>query len=249
MTIPLRRLLAFVTLVLVALIVMGIPARASDLSIDVSNPVIHVTTGFNGADITIFGTQAQSGSIAIVVEGPAKRMTVEQKNPVMGMWTNTRSWNFLNMPAYYEVASSVPVTQLTDAAGLQQNRIGIANLMADLLADAKVKPFAEALIRLQQQKGVYGREIERVTYINPTLFKSTFSLPALVAPGHYRARAFLFRDGKLLEETSVPFEVIPEGLSAELRRFATQHSLLYGLAGVVMALVAGFLAAVLLKRE
>lgn len=235
-------------LAIVLLLTWAAPAQAA-FSIDVSSDVIAVTTGFDGASVTVFGEQGQSGDLVIMVEGPPKTMTIQKKTPVFGLWTNTDSRRFLGMPAYYELAASVPVDDVAAPEILRASRIGLTNLLIAPADDDGTAQFSNAFVRIQQDRGLYGKTVKPVVYVTPQLFKVRFDLPANVASGHYKVSAFLFRDGALIEQANVPFEVVPEGMNAQLRRFATRYGLLYGLAGVLMALMAGWLATVLLKRE
>lgn len=240
-----RGLLALAVLLLTC---AALPAQAG-LTVDISSALIRVTTGFNGSSLTVFGTQEQEGTIVIVVEGPSKPMTVRKKSSVFGFWTVTDSRRFANMPTYYDMAASAPLTDVAAPEILRMHRIGLTNMLAAPADDDGTAAFTAALVRLQEEHHVYGHEAKPLTYITPQLFKVAFDIPAVVTAGPYKVSAFLFKDGKLLEQSSVPFEVIHDGVSAELRRFATNNGLLYGLAGVAMAILAGWLATVLLKRE
>lgn len=219
------------------------------LSLDISSDVIGVTTGFDGARITVFGIQDQDGDLVIMVEGPPKTMIIHKKTPIFGLWTNTDKRRFANMPSFYELAASVPIDEVAAPALLQSLRIGLTYLLIAPAEDDGTSQFTNALVRIQQDAGLYGRTTKPITYTTPQLYKVVFELPANVASGRHVVSAFLFRDGALVERASKAFEVVPEGLSARLRHFANNFGLLYGLFGVLMALVAGWLATVLLKRE
>jgi len=226
-------------------------ARA--LTIDISNDIIRVTTGFTGANLTVFGTQDQPGSVVVVVEGPPRSATVRKKSRVMGLWTNTDSRVFSNVPAFYEVAATVPLDIVATPEILQSKRIGLSNLSVVPTKggkmDAATAEFVAALFDEQSEKHLFVKEIEPLVYPGANLFKAQFSLPAIVASGQYRVSAYLFTDGVPVAQDTATFVVVPEGLSANLRSFATQNGLLYGLTGMLMALLAGWLATVLLKRE
>lgn len=226
------------------------PAMAA-LSVDVSSDVIEVSTGFNGATLTVFGAQEQPGALVLVVRGPQETFTVHQKNAILGIWTNTRSQTFTNIPAYYAVASSVPLDQVTSAEIRYTNQIGVRNVLppSAFSGGGGDSDFPAALLRIQQGRKLYGDDDKPVTYVSPMLYKTKFTLPPAVPPGSYLVSALLFRDGVLIEKASAPFEVVPRGVSADLRRFATDQSLMYGAFSVLIALFAGWLANVLLKRE
>lgn len=228
----------------------AVPARA--MSIDVSDDVIKVTTGFNGTAMTVFGTQDKPGTVVIVLEGPPKAVTIRKKSRVLGLWTNTDSREYHNVPGFYQVAASGPLSLVASDEVLKQNRIGIANLpiVPDKGADkADTAEFTSALFKMQQDHHLFVDDIAPLAYPGPMLFKAHFKMPALVPPGQYKVSAYLFQDGHIIEQDTAPFVIIPEGLSANMRIFATQNGLLYGLTGLLMALFAGWLATVLLKRD
>lgn len=100
-----------------------------------------------------------------------------------------------------------------------------------------------------QDKHLYVDGSNPITYISPQLFKAQFDLPAVVTPGRYGVYAYLFSEGKIIGHDQVRFEVQPEGFSADIKRMAQQQRLLYGFFCVIMAMTAGWLATVLLKRD
>ncbi len=67
-----------------------------------------ITADFDGADLTIFGSarripirrsSAQGRyDIIVVLEGPARPATVRRKDRVLGVWVNTQSETFINVP-------------------------------------------------------------------------------------------------------------------------------------------------------
>lgn len=229
------------------------PHTASAMAIDVSDESIRVTTGFTGATLTVFGTQDKPGAVIIVVEGPKRSMTVRKKTSVMGLWTNTDSRKFMDVPVFYEVAASGPLDTITTVDVLRQNRIGLDNLAIlpsrGNATDSGTQDFSKALFEMQIKKHLLVRDVAPLAYPGPMLFKARFTLPALVPPGEYKVSAYLFQSGQIIEQDASNFVIVPEGLSAKLRKFATQNGLLYGIGGMLMALFAGWLATVLLKRE
>lgn len=235
-----------------ALLTLGLilacsPAAQAGMVVDVSDETIKVTTGFNGTSITVFGTQDQAGSIVISVEGPPKDMNVRKKTRMLGLWTNTDNRKFKNMPAFYEVAASGPLNLIAPADVLVNNRLGMSSLLP--INNQKDAEFGAALLREQTQAALYVADVSQLEYPGPLLFKARFNLPAIVSPGSYKVSAYLFKDGAVLEQANGRFEVVPEGLSAKLRYFANENGFLYGCAGILMAMFAGWLATVLLKRE
>src|SRR5690606_21979933 len=78
------------------------------LTVDLAQKRIDITTGFHGADLAIYGVKKAPGEIAVVIRGPSQSMVVRGKSRVLGVWMNSRSLEFTNVPVYYDLALSVP---------------------------------------------------------------------------------------------------------------------------------------------
>ena len=97
------------------------PGAKESIEADVSARNIAVTSDFNGTQIVVFGAvdgsqqpSAESGyyDVIIVVEGVPSRMVVRRKGNVAGLWLNTASVIFDNVPSYYAVASNRPIDEI-----------------------------------------------------------------------------------------------------------------------------------------
>ena len=103
-----KRLLALFAV----LCLMAMPARAQDVPLvaDLSNHLVAITTGFTGTDVLLFGATDGPGDIAVVVRGPAKDEVIRQKQRFGPIWANSNSVTFRDVPSYYRLASSRPLS-------------------------------------------------------------------------------------------------------------------------------------------
>src|SRR6185503_13601170 len=101
-------------LLIVALLPAG--ARADEIVADLSSHIIAIGGGFTGDQVVLFGATDGPGDIVAVVRGPDREMTVWRKGKVAGIWVNTESITFRNVPSYYQVAASRPVDELVSPA-------------------------------------------------------------------------------------------------------------------------------------
>lgn len=233
-------------------VLLTFPAMAQELRVDVSQETIKVTTGFDGANITVFGTQSDAGDLVLVVEGPMRAFTVREKDRRLGLWTNVEARTFPEVPSFYEIATVVPLKDIAHVDVLRENNIGIENLTLRERRgsnSARVQRYRKALVQSLQDKHLYADDRNAITMVSPSLFKAEFALPAVVTSGRYGVYAYLFRDGKIIGHDQVRFEVQPEGISADIKRMSQNDRLLYGIFAVIMAMTAGWLATVLLKRD
>lgn len=229
-------------------------ARAEGIRVDVSQDVIKVTTGFDGATLTVFGVSDKgAGDVVLVVEGPQKTFIVREKGRRLGLWTNVSSRSFVNVPTYYEVASSTALKDIAHRDVLREYGIGVDNLILREKRSgntARIMRYRRALIKHMQDKGLYiTGQNNSITQVSPSLFKTEFVFPDKVTPGRYGVYAYLFNEGQLIGHDQVRFEVLPEGLSADIMRASQDNRVVYGFFAVMMALSAGWLATVLLKRD
>ena len=238
-------------LILLLTLFLNKPAYAA-LDIDVSEPKLEITTGFAGDTLTIFGTADTKGDIIIIVKGPEKKTTIRRKVDVMGLWLNGDSVTFKNVPGYYNVASSKPVFGIASQTVRENNRIGINSLIFDTEDDTsneKVGHFQEALIQNKQLSGLYSLTPNTVIFVNDVLFKTRIYMPANVPIGNYEIEAFLFQNGKIIDQKSRPFFISQGGLAGSVHDYAYNRPFWYGMTAIFIALFSSFLAVTLLRRE
>lgn len=241
-----------VRLVLLLVLILVLPGRAwaQDLVADLSEHLVAITTGFAGADVLLFGAVDEPGDVVVVVRGPARPETVRRKQRAAGIWVNTGEAEMLGAPAFYRVAASRPLGDIVLPAVRQRHEIGIDVLQVSIVGgdSAPAAEFRAALIRLMQGKGLYGREVLPVTFLGQRLFHTRVHFPANVPVGTYSVEVYLLRDGEVVSAQTTPLIISKVGLGAEVYDFAQRRAVLYGIVAVLVAVVAGWLAATILKR-
>lgn len=226
---------------------------ASDdvFTIDISSDSVDISTGFNGAEFSVFGTTQTQGDVAIVIEGPPRSFTVRRKDQVGGLWMNKQSMRFAQIPVYYDVALSRPAFEIATPDVLENFSIGLDQLKLQHRGNHNpedIKKFKEALVRNKQVEGNFPLEPGSIEFLSPYFFRADFTVPANVPTGDYRIRAFLLQDQQIIESEEVKLSVAQVGLSARLYKTAYQASFLYGLSSIFFALFAGFGAYFLMRR-
>jgi uncharacterized protein (TIGR02186 family) len=232
---------------------------------DVSTRTIAVTSGYSGAEILVFGAiensrqpSAESGfyDVVVVVEGSPEPLMVRKKGRVAGLWVNTSTFNFNAVPSYYAVASTRPVEEFADTATLDENGIGLDAVRMAAAADSAVRVSSEDLIaykaavtRLKQSAHLFKRDDYGVVFTGRSLFRATIALPATVPVGPLTARVFLFHEGKLLSRYQARVVLEREGIERWMFAFAFERPFVYGMVGVLLAVVTGLLASAVFRRR
>jgi uncharacterized protein (TIGR02186 family) len=231
-------------LALAVFLALGAAAKAADIVADLTSHLIAIGSGFTGASVVLFGAIEPPGDVVAVVRGPSRETTIWRKGKVAGVWVNTESVTFDNVPSFYTVAASRPLDQVLspDAAALY--RIGTANLQLKAASadPGKVRRFADALIAEQQQGGLFGTSPLKIGFLGERLFRTSIGFPANVPTGSYLVEVFLVHDRDIVGGQTIPLVVSKVGLDAAVSDFASRQSAAYGVIAVVTALVAGWLA-------
>jgi uncharacterized protein (TIGR02186 family) len=240
------------------------PGARESVEADVSARIVPVTSSFTGTEIVIFGAvdnsqqpSAESGyyDVLIVVEGVPSRTVAWRKSNVAGLWLNTQSVTFDNVPSYYAIATTRPLEEITTeefralhGIGFQHLRFTLAIGQNQAVSNEEIKEFRDAIVRIKKNEGLYIESPFNVGFIRRSLFRASIELPATVTVGPFITRVYLFREEQLLSQYSVRLTLEREGLERLLHTFAMGYPTLYGLTTVAIAMAAGLLASTVFGR-
>lgn len=242
----------------------GQPMQAplENIQIGLSTNRVVITSDFAGTDLTIFGAldnidplTARQGryDIVVVLEGPPRSVVVRKKSRILGMWINTQSETFVNVPASHSLATSRALQDITAPATYRQMALGAGNInISPLNADgdpATIEEFTAALRERKRAADLYSERIGGVQFLSQNLFRATLRLAPSVPVGTHRARAFLFKNGVFIRENSAQLAIVKSGLEQRISRAAHDQSLLYGLFAIFLAMATGWLGRVIFRRD
>jgi uncharacterized protein (TIGR02186 family) len=255
-----RGLLAAVALALVAT-----PAAAAErLVSSLSNHIIQITSSFVGTSLVLFGiverdaeTPLRRGSYDIVatVKGPLETLVVRRKARVVGIWVNTDSRTFVQVPTYLAVLSNRPIEAIVPIDVARRLQLGVRRTLlpqqigpdtADVVRD---DPFRSAFLKLQLDRGLYLETTSAINFQTSILYSGSIPIPAGAPIGTYNVELKLFADGALVASSNEAFDIVKEGFEQFVAESAVNHGLLYGLTAAGMAMLTGWLAAVMFRRD
>ncbi len=222
------------------------------LTVELTADHVDITTGFHGAQLSLFGVKKHEGELAIVIRGTERRMVVRSKGQVMGVWMNKASQAFRQVPVYYDLALSAKGSDLAPHDLLKEHGIGLDALDFEPVGrktPETIERFKEALIRNKQTQGHFPLDPKDIYFLNGDFFRTNFYVPSNVPTGDYTVTAYLFEDGKLLDRYETSLRVAQIGFSARLYDFAHGQGLLYGLSAVLFAVMAGWSAYMFLRKD
>jgi uncharacterized protein (TIGR02186 family) len=227
-------------------------AHAQELVADLSEHEIRISAGFSGTELLLFGVSDGPGDIVVIVSGPDTESIVRKKDRVSGIWINTQSVHFKNVPSFYHVGVSEGLASTDLGALLRENGVGFRYQSlkpeGDISLD-EAKEFGNALVRRKQISRLYTPVAEGVKFVGGNLFRTTVNFPATVPTGEYRVEVYRVSEGWVKSVSVIPLHVAKAGLESMVYRFANDQPALYGLFAIAVAALAGYGAGMMFGRR
>lgn len=229
------------------------PAPAdAPLITDLSSHLIAITSSFTGTELLLFGAIDEPGEVIVVVRGPVSNAVVRRKSRTLGLWLTERSEQYDGVPGYYAVISSKPLDELAPITLLQRLQIGTDNLRFRYVGGtppADLAEFRKALVRQKIREGLYREAIGAIDFLGPKLFRTEIRFPSTVPVGTYRAEIYLVRDDRIVAAQSTPLFIDKHGIEQQVFDFSRQEPGVYGMVAVLLAVLAGWGAAIAFRKR
>ena len=248
----------------IALLVCIAPSHAERLIVSVSNHRVTVTPNYSGEELVLFGSVEKDPAtpasrtnydLVVTVMGPRADMVTRRKERKFGIWINTDSREFLQVPTYLALFSNRPFEAIASPEVERRQQLGLNNVLLTQRVGtdyADVVPndaFRSAFVRLRSERGLYREETSAVTFLTPTLFRTGIPLPAEVPIGTYTVEIKLFAEGTLITRTETAFDIVKVGFEQFVATTARQDGLIYGLVTAFMALMTGWMASIVFRKD
>jgi uncharacterized protein (TIGR02186 family) len=239
-------------------------ARAERLIVSVSNHRVTVTPNYAGEELVLFGSIEKDSSaptgrasydLVVTVSGPRADMVARRKERRLGIWINTDARQFLEVPTYLALFANRPFDDIASAEVERRQQLGLNNVLlrqrvgSDFGDVVPNDVFRKAFVRLQKQHGLYREDTSAVTFLTPTLFRTGIPLPGQVPIGTYDVEIKLFAGGALVTKADSAFEIVKVGFEQFVATESRQNGLLYGLATAALALLTGWMASIVFRKD
>ena len=239
-------------------------AHAERLIVSVSNHRVTVTPNYAGEELVLFGSVEKDDKtpanrnnydLVVTVSGPRADMVTRRKERRFGIWVNNDYRQFLKVPTYLAIFSNRPFDAIAPPEVQRRQQLGLNNVLltqrvgpdyADVVPD---DAFRSAFVRLRSQHGLYREATSAVTFLTPTLFRTGIPLPGEVPIGTYDVDIKLFADGALVTRTDTAFEIVKVGFEQFVATTARQNGFAYGLVTAFMALMTGWMASIVFRKD
>jgi uncharacterized protein (TIGR02186 family) len=236
------------------------PPPSDEVVSDISTREIAIKSNFAGIEILIFGSidfSARQGpetgayDVIVVIRAPGQALVTRRKQRIAGIWVNGPGKTFPDVPGFYAVLSTRPLRAITSEETLESLGIGLGNLDFGRKGkwDSEDHSFRSAVIDLRETQRLFQEQDDGVAFIGRSLFRASVDLPVNVPIGRYTADVYLFRDGIVVSKNQSTLKVNKVGFERFVYLLAFRYPFIYGLFGVVLAVIAGLIGWVAFRRE
>lgn len=238
---------------LLALLLHGASAGAMDLIATVAPAKVSITANYSGRSIVVFGAIAKGEparhyDAVVTVAGPPQDLIVRRKERVLGVWVNSHSRTFTAVPSFLAVLANRKFDAIAADAALRRHRVGLKHVI--FIGDSvdENDPFRANLIKARVDENLYVQRTNAVNFVSPAVFRAEVPLPKSALTGAYDVNMKVFVDGALAAQGSSTFTVEKIGVAQFVVMSSVDHSLIYGLATMIMALATGWIGSIAFRR-
>lgn len=259
------RILALIAFVLVA----ANPSRAADIAIALTDDLVEVDAGFAGARVVLFGAlaadeggpapgRAEDYDIVAVVRGPEAVFRLRPMLRQRMIWVAGPAID-ITVPELLLTGSTRPIEEIAPLETLRTLDIGEdAGALAARLAPSAAgagfvkargaESVSRAFIDRARREGRFKDAANAVVFKKGALFSINVELAPATPVGEYSVDAYLFRDGALVSRDGARLSVKKVGVERQVYDIAHRQPLAYGIGCVLIALIAGWLAAAAFRK-
>ncbi|WP_027179426.1 TIGR02186 family protein [Maridesulfovibrio bastinii] len=230
---------------LLAIILLSCPAFAHETtSLTIRPNLIPIGTNFNGAELTVTGKVPEGTSAVIRLMGEPRDEFFKQKGKALGvLWMNLKTVELKQVPDVFLMGTDAKAD-----INWEHSDLGFLSIKGDT-EDVVFDEF----IKLMERDGFYEVEKGVVSYEKSvdgmTPFTASISIPSAMHKGVYEVEVLAVKDGQVAGKAVEELHTKLTGLPAMLSAFAFDHSLMYGIAAVIIAILAGLIMSMIFKER
>ena len=235
-------------------VLLTCPALAQERIVaGLSQNQVQITATFDGSAILIYGAIKRDApdpgappmAVIVTTKGPSAPLTIRKKDRVAGIWLNRDSVTIDAAPSFYDVATSMPLSESLSRTDDLRFKVSLPHLIRAIGITGEAEnsgDFVEALVRIRTAQGRFRVEENEVQLVENTLFRADVELPSDLVEGNYQVRMFLTRGGQVVDQQDMTIFVRKAGLERFLFNLAQEQPLIYGLISLAIAVIAGWAA-------
>ncbi|HAY20907.1 MAG TPA: hypothetical protein DCY27_01815 [Desulfobacterales bacterium] len=224
--------------------------RAESVTLKLNPAVVEINSFYQGCEVAITGTIPAGHEAVAEIVGPTGEEILMRKGRRGPLWMNVGELKISGAPSLYLILASAS-DLLTGAAswgfGAMRQRITVAGQVPAGQEDK----LRDQFLRLKESEELYAEVPEGLKVLpakdGRLSVTGSFWLPANVKPDTYTVCLMAVAGDRLVERQCMALSVKMVGFPALFMSLAYQHSVIYGVLAVVIAILTGFIMGHLFK--
>ncbi len=242
------------TLIFALMILMCFPLGA--IAFTHVPKTIYIGTTYNGAKMHISGEIGSNEDAVVQILGSDQEAHFKLKGKVWGIfWMTVAHLTFKHSPSVYMLYLPHHLATLGESQ-LEKWGFGYPVIYSRITIEPPPKnkqQIFEDFLKLKQKDKLYKIEDNGITYTmrgDKKVFDAVVNLPPKIPPGRYEIKVYRIGPDKHIRGVETDyFEIKLKGFPLFISQMAFNHSLLYGILAVIIAVMAGFLMGFLFKDK
>lgn len=252
------------TLIAIFSMFFATPAISANIAIALTDDLVRVDTGFDGARLVLFGAVTGIDNpetlidIVSVVRGPDAPFSVRHVEKRNLIWMPGEAQRIERAPGLYVTTSTKRLTDIAPLPDQAAYRLGADFLdiktvpliepETTLYANDHATIFKNAFLSEFEDRGLYKETVGGVEFKKSGLFIINVDLPATTPVGDYDVFVYLYRNGELLAGDTAQLAVNKVGMERRIYELAHNRPVSYGVFCVIISLLAGWFAAFAFRK-
>jgi hypothetical protein len=236
------------------LITLFCTLQATGSTLEVIPNVVRIGTFYNGTTATFSGLIPETAEAVLRVTGDKEDLHFKTKGKVAGLlWMNTGDVTLQNVAGVDMIYTPESIPNVEDSGAKSFGLEALKDRIAVLPVSEDKHFIIGEFIKLKEKDGLYTVNPGTVTYGEAAkgmkTFKVVATIPPRMKPDPYRIDLVVLQQNKIIEERSASLAIEMVSFPAQISKLAFDHSLLYGILAVCVALAAGLFIGVVFKNR
>lgn len=249
-------------LVWIALICQPLSQVASAVTLELQPEEILIGATYTGSSIVATGEIPVDSEVAVLLIGGYEDISLKKKGKALGLlWMNMGKVVIHNIPSVYLLYTAKSIEDLNGAEQGNANKLEIGfpalekavTITSEGNGTENTSELFAEFLKLKSSEDLYAFVPNGVSYQAVQDTVKSFSASVAVSPrlkqGQYDIRAYVIKDGAIVDQNSKILEVKEVGFPAFISRMAYEQSALYGVLAAAIAIAAGLFMGLIFSKN
>ncbi|NQU64980.1 MAG: TIGR02186 family protein [SAR324 cluster bacterium] len=257
-----KNILIGVLCMLIACICLPASSFASGVEFSLDPDLIKIEATYDGTTVVVKGIVPKNSEALILLSGKRTDVHLKRKGKALGLlWMNMGEVLFRNSPTVYLLYSAKSISDLSKNQQGEKTDLGYGfeSLQRQIQIESKTggardkEMLFKEFLKLKNGEGLYAELQNSVHYVDNSDSSRSFEANIQISPrlraGDYIVTTFAVNDGSVTESQSRTLKIKEVGFPALVSFLAYEHSALYGIISVLIAIAAGLLIGLIFNRK